>query len=101
MSTHPPPQPVTDYVAALIQSSAQIGSIIAQMERFASRSGVPRTRPSVAILSELIEGILADPEAGVDLSAVERSTRLLVEATVAIGENLYFVDVDDLADGVA
>lgn len=87
-------QPVADYVAALIQSSAQLGGIIDQMERFARRSGQPRTRPTIAILSELIEGILVEPDAGVDLEGVERATQLLVEATEAIGLNLFFVDPD-------
>jgi len=45
------PEPIADYVAALIQSSAQLSAIIDQMERFARRSGERRARPTVAILS--------------------------------------------------
>ncbi len=91
------PQPIADYVAALIQSAAQLSAIIDQMERFARRAG-PRTRPTVAVLSELIEGILTNPEADVDLAEIDRATQLLVEATVAIGQNLFFVDPDVVAE---
>ena len=93
-------QPIADYVAALIQSGAQLGAIINQMEQFARRSGERRTRPVVAVLSELIEGILLDPEADVELEGIERATQLLVEATEAIGHNLFFVDVDQVDEPI-
>jgi hypothetical protein len=96
MESTPDTKQLPDYVDALVQSAAQISMIISQMEHYAKRSGAPRTRATVSILSELVEGILSDPELELDLSGLGRGTELLVTVTDAIGNNLFFVDPDGL-----
>lgn len=98
MKQQPQPQQVSDYVDALIQSAAQIGQIIDQMERFARRSGQRRTRSPVSVLGELVEGIVTDREVALDLAAIEETTALIAGTTEAIGHNLFFVDPDGLEE---
>lgn len=98
MSNYAKKRQVRDYVQSLIQSSAQFALVIDQMDTFARRQSAPRTRPVSEVLSELVEGILLDPEVGLDLDSIDRSSQLLVAVTEAIGRNLFFVDPDSMDD---
>ena len=101
MRSNPEPTAVPDYVAALIQSSAQITMIVEQMERFSRRRKQGGRRPSVAILSELIEGVLTDPSLELDLHGIERGREILIAVSDAIADNLFFVDPDAFGSDAA
>jgi hypothetical protein len=90
--TSPTPEPVQKYTAALIESAAQINSIVVGMIHFSEEHPHPRAKPVLVVLSELVEGILADNLASVEPSAIETAAALLSTATEAIGSDLFFVD---------
>lgn len=90
------PEPVRNYTAALVQSAAQIGQIIDQMTQFARKRPHPRSKPTVVILTELIEGIITDHAGRLHPADLKRASEILILVTDAIGEDLFFVDPDEL-----
>ena len=92
MQSQPTPEPIRNYTAALIQSAAQLSTIIEQMARFSREHPNPRSKPIVVVLTELVEGILEDNLGRFDREDLVKAAQVLVAATEAVGSDLFFVD---------
>jgi len=88
------PSPIQKYTAALLESAGQINAIVTGMIEYSERRPHPRAKPVLVVLSELVEGILADNLTPLAPAEIERSAQLLSAATEAIGNDLFFVDPD-------
>lgn len=92
MKTQRTPAPIREYTAALIQSGAQLSLIIDHMARASEQRRHPRAKPVQVVLTELVEGVLAEKLARFHPADVKTASRLLAAATAAIGEDLFLVD---------
>ncbi len=92
MQEHPTPELIRDYTAALMQSAAQLSLILEQMAVFSEAHPNPHAKPIPVVLSELVEGIVADNLGRFEPGDVKLATRLLGQTTEAIGNDLFFVD---------